>query len=775
MISQRKLVISLALIFLISSVIGYLSINYGSDPFLFDSDLFFSIDLRFLGPPYIAYHFSSPPIVGLIFYFSSFLNNYLVYKTLLLLIYLLLFICLVYLAPSKNRMRLLWFLAPSFILFSANNWDIIASIFTSMSILVFLMGQVEFSAAFLAIASSSCFYPSFLLPFFLLNAKNNKRDSFLMTYLSIFFLVNFPILMLNPVGLTNSYFSNFKEFVYDYSIWRLVFNLEQSSIFLLVLGSLFLLSIVYLSILVLNREGLIKNALKTLVLLILTTFSLYPPSSLWILPIISLTDIKPLPFIFFDLFNVLAYFLRETSPIPIGLLVAREVFLIYVFAQIIRAEYEITPQLEKLTELKRQFINLKRFLEGKLSILIPVLLFITSFSILFFRANEPSKIYFDEVYYVGAARDILSGKVDPNWIHPPLGKELIALGILLLGDNSLGWRIIGIILASLCPTALYMISNDIFKSRKIALLSSLLLLFDPLYYSQSRIAMLDIYTLSFSTLGMLFFSKHYFRGSIGLFLSGVFFGLAVSSKLPGVFPLLLCLFSSIIKSLKFRSWRKIAKTISFLVAIPLVVYMLTYIPAFFIQGKSFNDFLDRQYHMLFYSAYLPPKEPHPYRSQPWEWPLIKRPLLTLYETVEINGRTFVSTISDIGSPLTWFFGLISVAVSLIDILYEMKREELFVMLWFLATWLPYFPLGIQLILGQGGREQFIYYFLQSLPPLFIILSRKLCRFDVQAKFPVSWMLVCMNAVFFLLCYPVISGYVVPIEYVRGMSILRLKV
>ena len=50
--------------------------------------------------------------------------------------------------------------------------------------------------------------------------------------------------------------------------------------------------------------------------------------------------------------------------------------------------------------------------------------------------NAPPVPIFDEgLFYLPAARAYLQGLPDPTFEHPPLGKEAIALGIALLGDN----------------------------------------------------------------------------------------------------------------------------------------------------------------------------------------------------------------------------------------------------------------------------------------------------------------------------------------------------
>src|SRR5688572_31116093 len=65
------------------------------------------------------------------------------------------------------------------------------------------------------------------------------------------------------------------------------------------------------------------------------------------------------------------------------------------------------------------------------------------------RLTIPSKPFFDEVHYLPAARAILALSHPANPEHPPLGKEIIALGIALFGDRPLGWRIFSALFGAL--------------------------------------------------------------------------------------------------------------------------------------------------------------------------------------------------------------------------------------------------------------------------------------------------------------------------------------
>ncbi|GBF09557.1 conserved hypothetical protein, partial [Aeropyrum pernix] len=88
----------------------------------------------------------------------------------------------------------------------------------------------------------------------------------------------------------------------------------------------------------------------------------------------------------------------------------------------------------------------------------------------FFDSVEPRYVS-DEIYYVDTARRLLqnvfqvdidyysySGKTSENYYnaeHPPLGKYIIALSMLLCGDRPLCWRLPSIVEAGLIPVILW--------------------------------------------------------------------------------------------------------------------------------------------------------------------------------------------------------------------------------------------------------------------------------------------------------------------------------
>jgi predicted membrane-bound dolichyl-phosphate-mannose-protein mannosyltransferase len=116
-----------------------------------------------------------------------------------------------------------------------------------------------------------------------------------------------------------------------------------------------------------------------------------------------------------------------------------------------------------------------------------------------------------------------------NVEHPPLAKYIIGLSMLTLGDQSINWRIPGIIAGSIMILLVYLIVAKLIKNEFIALFVYLFAFTDPIFRAMSSIAMLDIYAAFFVTLSMwLAMRKNYF-------LSALAIGLASACKLDGLF------------------------------------------------------------------------------------------------------------------------------------------------------------------------------------------------------------------------------------------------
>src|SRR5277367_940023 len=101
--------------------------------------------------------------------------------------------------------------------------------------------------------------------------------------------------------------------------------------------------------------------------------------------------------------------------------------------------------------------------------IIAISLFIVAEAVFEFNIVYPRTVNFDEVQYVPAAKAFLSLSGYRNAEHPPLAKELIAIGLAVAGDNQLGWRVMSTIFGALTLVGMFLLSLALFKDEAKAL------------------------------------------------------------------------------------------------------------------------------------------------------------------------------------------------------------------------------------------------------------------------------------------------------------------
>ena len=112
---------------------------------------------------------------------------------------------------------------------------------------------------------------------------------------------------------------------------------------------------------------------------------------------------------------------------------------------------------------------------------------------------------FDEVHYLGAVRAMMQG-LPANAEHPPLTKIIVMWSIQIFGDHWFAWRL-PIILYSLGATYLvYRIAKE-FLDEKKALLVSVFMIFDIVFFIQGNIYVLEVPGLMFGLAFVLYYLK----------------------------------------------------------------------------------------------------------------------------------------------------------------------------------------------------------------------------------------------------------------------------
>ena len=110
---------------------------------------------------------------------------------------------------------------------------------------------------------------------------------------------------------------------------------------------------------------------------------------------------------------------------------------------------------------------------------------------------------FDEKYYAIQAWEMLrNGGVEDNQafgvvVHPPLGKQLIAIGEWLLGYNATGWRLASAVAGIVSVLLIVRVTRRMTGSTLLGGIAGVLLICDGVSHVQSRSALLDIFQAVF--------------------------------------------------------------------------------------------------------------------------------------------------------------------------------------------------------------------------------------------------------------------------------------
>ena len=181
---------------------------------------------------------------------------------------------------------------------------------------------------------------------------------------------------------------------------------------------------------------------------------------------------------------------------------------------------------------------------------IPLALIVLALALSLPRLTTPAVYVFDELYYAYTAGKYVAGdeaysteippREDPaiEWTHPPLAKLLIAGGILLAGDNPLGWRIASVLFGVAGVVVAYLLALSLTGSRVTSGLAAGLLLMDGLYLVESRTGMSNLFVLVFANGALLAFYRVLTvspeRVGPPLLATGLFIGLGIATKWSGI-------------------------------------------------------------------------------------------------------------------------------------------------------------------------------------------------------------------------------------------------
>lgn len=405
--------------------------------------------------------------------------------------------------------------------------------------------------------------------------------------------------------------------------------------------------------------------------------------------------------------------------------------------------------------------------------------------------------YFDEIYHARTAYEFINGIEVYEWTHPPLGKVFISFGIRLFGMNPFGWRFSGVVFGILMLPFVYLFSKKLFKKSWLSCVLTIAFAFDFMHFVQTRIATIDVYITFFVILMyyfmysyycMNFYSDKLFKTFVPLLFCGISFGFGTACKWTGIYAgagLCVIFFMTlhsryeeylfakenpdrinsdrILSSFKKNTIATIAFCICAFVIIPLIIYVLSYIPFVKCNGKGIAGIIKNQTDMFVYHSQTVLSATHPYSSKWYEWIIMKRPIWYYSGTVT---NTLREGISAFGNPLVWWGAIPAVIFTVFCALIKKDKTAVYLTVGYFAQLIPWMFVD---------RVVFIYHYFPCV--LFLVLCmgyfiNAMYKYNKKTKYIAVLYAVSVVGLF-VLFYPVLSGMTVNIywvdKYLRWVS------
>ena len=258
------------------------------------------------------------------------------------------------------------------------------------------------------------------------------------------------------------------------------------------------------------------------------------------------------------------------------------------------------------------------------------------------HVGYPFHYCFDEDQFIGAAHQFLIGVPDKGeCCHPPLAKLLMGVGMLLLGNNPMGWRFAPLCFGLQTIVLVFLIASSLFEDRRAGWLAAAFVAADGFYLSYSRLAFPEGMLTCINLWCM--FAAISARGWGGVLVCALLVGLAASIKWVGLLVGLPACFAILL--LRRAPWYTIAAF-----AIVPFVHLGVWMIGLRLIGHP-NDPMsvwaairERMNLHLGFAHHTNPAE-----SAWYTWPFLYHPLIV--KTSQVGAK--VRLASGIGNPVLW--------------------------------------------------------------------------------------------------------------------------
>lgn len=482
----------------------------------------------------------------------------------------------------------------------------------------------------------------------------------------------------------------------------------------------------------------------------------------------------------------------------------------------------------------------RRYVYGRADLVstavIAVLAVVTRFAGLTSPVAQGTPV-FDEKHYVPQAWDMVRswenlfiGGIESNpayglVVHPPLGKQLLALGEELFGYTPLGWRFMVALFGCLTVLATMELARRLSHSWQVATFAGILALFDGVLLVAAKFGMLDIFQVFFIVCAALFLAldheqmRHRLHAAYldGLleqspfgprfgfrwwrFSAGVMLGLSLSVKWSGLYYIVFFGLMSVFLDLALRRRygvrryvtgtlvRDTVPALASLVLVPALLYLWSWRAWFAsessvyrhaatdgtIDSDSWLNLLPDSlaswmyYHLSvlqFHSELTSSSgHSHPWDSKPWSWLAATRPILYYSSTdIQCGDTTCRSMIYLFGTPVIWWLTVPVVLWGVWRLIVRRDRRFVIPLVAFAAGFLPW--------LAAFDRQMYFFYATALVPFTIVLLALALGMLAGQGRVVEALRPIAPNAlrsgtvavIFYLALVMAMFVYFAPILY-----------
>ncbi|PZU96170.1 MAG: dolichyl-phosphate-mannose--protein mannosyltransferase [Pseudanabaena sp.] len=394
---------------------------------------------------------------------------------------------------------------------------------------------------------------------------------------------------------------------------------------------------------------------------------------------------------------------------------------------------------------------------NRLVIIGGVVIFLASLALRLWDIDRFAYPVFDEVHFPKFAEGYLLNN-PPNDGHPPLGKYVIALGILLFGHNETGYRIASMTIGACIPVLGMGLIYRLTSKAWLAIWTGLLIFADGLFLVESRYGLLNGFLVAFGLASQIFLLAGLQRQSrdrwLMLSLSGIMMGFCAGVKWNGAGFWLMTWLLIMITAMYQRFFPKLAAKLGILgklgnlnwyeyllslILLPATAYILQWVPhvlmivkVFAPTARGWEWLKSMGKHLIISNQYIyqwntsassvgSPEHPiHPYCSSAASWALSMRPVGYYFH---VDGNIFLD-VHALGNPILWWLSTAAmVAISYWGVR-RSQAELIYISVGYAANYFPWFLVK---------RCLFIYHYMSPAIFSFMGLAWLICYFYQQPQ------------------------------------------